>query len=89
MEGRRLILKGRIVIEDGEAGLADGFLWLWFSGMTLQEASVLMFDPARTEKIRFQYGDFEDTYIGYTNCINLSTDAEGRISVCLKKAVNE
>ena len=39
MEGRRLILSDGTVIEDGQAGLADGNLWLYLPGYTMQDAA--------------------------------------------------
>jgi len=87
MEGRRLILADGTVIEDGTAGESGGFLWCWFSGYTLNVAAWLFFSPERTETIRFQYGEMEDVYEGYTECRGLSIDADGKISVCMTKAV--
>lgn len=83
--GRRLILDDRTVIEDGEAGYADGFLWLWFSGMTMQEASVIFFDPEKTAVIIFEYGEMKDRYEGFTNCRSISVSADGLISVCMRR----
>lgn len=85
--GQRLILADRTVIEDGTAGLANGFLWCWFSGMTLPEAAALFLDPAKTNLITFEYGEMVDSYEGYTNCTNLSAGADGQISVCMTKEV--
>lgn len=85
MEGRRLILNDGTVIEDGNAGYSDGFLWLWFAGYTLQQAATMFFDPTKTAKIVYQYGEMQDEYTGYTVCRSLMTDADGRISVCMVK----
>lgn len=85
MSGRRLILNSNITIENGTAGCSDGSLWLYFAGYTLQEAATMLFDPANTASIVFQYGEMEDTYEGYTNIRILSVDTDGNISVCLKK----
>jgi hypothetical protein len=83
--GRRLILKDNTTIEDGKAGYADGFLWLWFSGYTLQQAAAIFFDPSKTETIVFQYGGMQDEYTGFTDCRTLTTNADGEISVCMVK----
>lgn len=85
MDGRRLILMDGTTLEDGEAGYAQGFLWLWFSGMTLAEAFALFIDPAKTGHIVFQYGEMEDVYDGFTNCTSVSIDVDGRVSVCMTK----
>ena len=82
--GRRLMLNDGTTIENGEAGFASGYLWLWVPGMTLPEAAALFLDPGKTEKIVFEYGDMEDTYEGYTMCTHLST-TDGTLSVCMKK----
>lgn len=83
-QGIRLILNDGTVIEDGRAGLADGFLWLRLPGFTMQEAAAIAFDPQKTARIEFQYGEMEDVHEGYTTCTNIMTD-DGRISVCMVK----
>ena len=85
-EGRRLILADGTVIEGGEAGYSQGFLWLYMTGMTLPQAAAVFFNPAATKVIIFQYGELEDIYRNYTECINLSIDTDGQVSVCMKKA---
>ena len=52
--------------------------------MTMIEAAQLVLDPAKTIEIRFQYGDMEDVYNGYTSCHGIAID-DGQISVRLKK----
>lgn len=88
MEGRRLILNHDITIEDGTAGYAGGFLWCHFTGYTLAEAAGIFLDPGNTARIVFQYGEMEDVYEGFTNCTNLATDTDGRVSVCLTKGAD-
>ena len=85
MDGRRLILKDGTTIEDGEAGFSQGFLWLWFSGMTLAQASAIVFDPLKTDRIKFQYGEMSDVYNGFTDCRSISIDTDGVVSVCMVK----
>ena len=81
-----LILKDGQVINGGSAGLSDGFLWLWFTGFSLQEAAAIAFDSSKTAKIIYHYGtDMEEVYTGYTNCVNLGIDASGEVSVCMAK----
>ena len=87
MEGRRLILNDGTTIENGEAGCADGSLWCYLPGYTMQQAASLFFDAAKTAKIIFQYGNMEDEYNGYTNCVTITT-AGGMTSVCMKKGVS-
>lgn len=83
--GQRLILNDGTVIEDGRAGYAQGFLWCYFSGFTIQQAAMLFFDPEKTAKIVFQFGEMEDTYEGFTNCTTVTIDVDGFVSVCLTK----
>lgn len=80
----RLILANNRVIEGGTAGQADGRLWLTFTGYTMRQAADMMLDPAKTKKIRFQFGEMEEEYAGYTECTALSMSG-GEISVCLTK----
>ena len=82
--GRRLMLNDGTTIENGDAGYSSGYLWMWVPEMTMPEAASIFFDPEKTALIRFQYGDMEDTYEGYTMCTHLST-TDGTLSVCMKK----
>lgn len=84
MTGRRLILNNDIVIENGEAGYSAGFLWCYITGYTMAEAAEIFLSPGNTARIIFQYGEMEDQYDGYTECMNLMIDTDGKISVCLK-----
>ena len=83
MESQRLILKDGTRIEGGSAGAADGVLWLWLPGMTMQEAAAIAFNPEKTQKIWYQFGDMENEYSGYTNCMSIMGGAE--VSVCLAR----
>ena len=85
MEGQRLILKDGTILENSRAGLSGGFLWLWISGKTLAETAGLFLDPRKTDRIRFQYGDMEDTYERFTRCITLSDGRDGEISICMTR----
>lgn len=82
----RLILNDGTIIENGWAGLADGFLWLWLPGWTIQQAAAVAFDPSRTGKIVYQYGEMQDEFEGFTNCTNLM-QGDGEAAVCLTKGV--
>lgn len=85
MTGRRLILADGTKIENGEAGYADGLLWLYKTGYTLAEAAAVFTDPEMTWVIRFRYGEMEDRYDGFTDCRAIRTDPDGNVSVCMKK----
>jgi len=87
MEGQRLILNDDITIEGGTAGYSGGFLWCYFTGMTLAAAAVIFLNAEYTQTIIFQYGDMEDRYDGFTTCTDLAVDVDGNISVCLTKEV--
>lgn len=81
--GQRLILLDGTIIENGSCGYADGNLWCWITGYTMQQAAAIFFDPDKTGKIIFEYGEMSDEYEGFTNCINLFIDSDGKVSVCL------
>ena len=83
--GQRLILNNGAVIEDGRAGCSQGTLVCFVTGFTMQQAADLFFDPGKTSKIIFQYGEMADEFKGFTNCININNNADGVISVCLTK----
>lgn len=85
MEGQRLILNDGTTIEDGMAGYSEGCLWLRLPGYTMQQAALIVFDPTKTSRITFQYGDFEDVYVDFTDCVNISVNFDGLVSACMKK----
>ena len=84
-EGQRLILMDETTIEDGKCGYADGRLWCWLIGYTMQQAAGIFLDPAKTGKIVYEYGEMSSEYDGFTNCTNLFIDNDGKVSVCLMK----
>lgn len=88
MDGRRIILNDGTILEGGEAGYSQGFLWVWFMGYTLQQAALMFFDTSKTSKIIFQYGEMESVYEGFTTVMNLGIDVDNKVSVCLTKGVN-
>ena len=88
MEGQRIILADRTILENGQAGLSGGLLWLWFGGMTLPEAAEIFFDPLKTYWICYQYGDMQDVFERYTVCTNIGINTEGTISVSLRRDEN-
>ena len=81
--GQRLILLDETTIENGSCGYADGHLWCWIKGFTMQQAAAIFFDPQKTGKIVYEYGEMSDEYEGFTNCTNLFINSDGQISVCL------
>lgn len=85
MEGRQIVLKDGTKIKNSSAGYADGYLWIYLSGYPMIMAINTFMNPAKTELIRFQYGEMEDTYEGFTKCINIMDDQHGQVSVCLTK----
>ena len=84
MEGQRLILADGTIIEDGRAGLSEGLLWMWWPGWTMIDAVGKAFNPSAIGTIIFQYGDMEDTFVGYTSCVNLSQNMS-EITLCMTK----
>lgn len=83
--GRKLILADGTTIEGGEAGYSGGFLWLWFTGLTIMDAGAIFFNRNITSVIRFEYGEMEDVYNGFTACRTLQVDEDGNVSVCMAK----
>lgn len=84
MEGQRLILSDRTIIENGHAGLSSGFLWLWLPGWSMTDTAQKAFNPATVQSIIYQYGDMEDTFTGYTVCMNLMQQ-DDEIAICMVK----
>ena len=72
---------------NGDVGLAEGLLWLWFYGSTIQETAAIALDTEKTSSITFVYGDNETTvYDGYTDCILIAIDKDdGRSNICLRR----
>lgn len=83
--GRFLKMADGSELGNCEAGYSQGFLWCFLIGYTLQQAAGIFFDTAKTSLIEFHYGEMTDTYEGFTDCINLGIDVDGKVSVCLKK----
>ena len=83
--GQRLILADGTTIEGGRCGYAEGNLWCWVTGFTMQTAAAVFFDPAKTAHIVYEYGEMSDQYDGFTSCTNLFIDYDGMISACLVK----
>lgn len=81
---KQLILKDGTIIE-GTAGYSGGFLWLYFRGYTLLQVAEIFSDPEKTETIEFRAGADYDIYEGFTDCRNIMTDADGKLSVCMTK----
>lgn len=82
-EGQRLILNDGTIIEDGQCGYADGNLWCYMTGYTIQQAASMFLYPENTEHIEFQFGEMSDSYDGFTNCTCLMAESGGRVSVCI------
>lgn len=82
--GRRLILNDGTVLEDAQAGYDSGVLWCYVPGITMQQAAVLFFDPAKTQKIVFQYGEMENTLEGFT-VVTAMLQNEDQVSIGLRK----
>ena len=85
MEGQRIILNDGTTIEDGRVGYSEGFLWCYFSGYTMQQAALIFLDPSKTSKIIFQFGEMENEYTGFTECVVMRVDVDGNNSVCLQR----
>ena len=83
--GQRLIFKDGTTIENGSCGYSQGFLWCWIHGYTMQEAAAIFFDPNKTGKITYEYGEMSDDYVGFTNLTNLFIDVDGQVSACLTR----
>ena len=87
-DGQRLVMNDGTIIENGTAGYASGFLWCYFSGYTMAQAAGLFLDTAKTSRIIFEYGEMSEEYTGFTDCVSISTDADGNNSVCMKRGEN-
>lgn len=87
MEGRRLILnpgEHETILEDCEAGYAGGVLWLYLNGVTMAQAFALLSDPANTAVIRYEYGEMEKVYEGFTRLTALM-ERDGEVAAALKE----
>lgn len=82
--GQRIILKDETVLEDGRCGFSEGLLWCWIKEMTMQQAAEIFFDPNKTGKITYEYGEMSDEYEGFTSIQSLTKQYD-EIAVCLKQ----
>ena len=83
MEGRRLVFADGTIIENGEAGYADGVLACFIRGKSIAEVFFIFNDPDKARRIVFQYGEMQDVYEGFTQIAYL-LDGD-RISVGLRR----
>lgn len=76
---------------NGETGLSEGILWLWFDGYSMRDMADMILDAGKTQHIEFLYGDDERTvYDGYTDCILIAIDKDdGRCSVALRRPITQ
>lgn len=87
MDGRSLILNpgpNQIELPGSEAGYAEGVLWLYLRRLTLAQAFALLSDPTNTAVIRYEYGEMEDVFEGFTHLTTLM-EREGEVSAALKQ----
>ena len=87
--GQRLILNDETTIEDGRCGYADGVLWCFFVGYTFPQVAELFLNPDKTRQSGCMYGEMQDEYNGFTNCVNIGVDSDGQFSVALKRGAND
>lgn len=90
MDGRKLVLNpgpDEIVLENSEAGYADGVLWLYIKGRTLAQTFALLINPSNTAEIDFCYGDMVDRYEGYTHLIVLQ-EGENQVNAALERSAD-
>lgn len=65
--GRRIIFADGTVYEDAIIGYSNSVIWCYIVGKTLQEAFFDFMNAQKTAVLRFQYGEMEDVYEGYTH----------------------
>lgn len=85
----RLVLMDGTILNDCSAGYSEGRLWLTIVGLTLAEVALIAFNPDKTGRIQYDYGEMRDVYEGFTNCVHLDVDVDGKVSVCMTKGVTE
>ena len=82
MTGRRIKLHNGVTYEDSTCGYADGFLWCFIAGYTMQEVAGVFFDHQATSVILFEYGELADRYEGYTSVAFMKATENG-CDICL------
>ena len=88
MGERKIFLNNGTVFDNSNCGLADGYLWCWIKGSTLEEVVPLFFNPENTKTIKYQIGTTFASYIGYTSVRFTRRDSDG-CSICMTKPVSE
>ena len=72
------------------SGFSDGFLWLWFTGYTMQEIAELFLDESKTSHFTVKIGENETEYDSFTDCRMIQKGVDEKLSVCLTRgAQNE
>lgn len=84
MEGQRLVLADLTIIEGGHGGADGNYLWLRIPNWTMAQVAGKFCDPSATQRVVFQYGEMEEVFEGFTDCVILMKDGE-EIAVSLMK----
>lgn len=85
--GRRVILADGTTYEGAECGLAGGFLWIYIhEDLNLQDVATVFFNPGKTARILFEYGEMASSYDDMTQVTHLMKQSDGEIAICLTKA---
>lgn len=86
--GQRIVFADGTKYENTSAGYSDGVLVVFMNtAITLHEAPEIFFNPNKTSRIVFEYGDMEDTYDGFTHVTNMREDVDKNVSVTLRKDI--
>ena len=63
----RTILGDGTILEETECGYSKMGLWCFVKNLDIIQTFALFSDLAKTRIVRFQYGDTEEIYTGYTD----------------------
>lgn len=81
---RKIILNDGTVYEDSDVGFADGVIWCFIKNKTIVDVFHDFSDPAKIEKIVYEYGEDQKVYEGFTHLSGIMEEYD-RISILLKR----
>lgn len=84
MNGQKITLSDGMEIQSTTCCVYfDGLSCMLPNSITMREAFELFIDKEKTKTIIYNYGETEETYVGYTNLVMLRKNFDGRKQVLL------
>ena len=77
----RVVLADETILNDCTIGITNNGIWIFTRGVDVLTCATLFGDPAKTETMRFEYGDMYDELEGYTQISVINCENPGAIRI--------